>query len=361
MTGGGLLSILKTELSLAAQRARKPTFLMFSRLLTFKAKLRGMLALPWAPVRRHHPWDASVNQATGVGKGFDGDNPPIRMRLLLDEGQWLESELALPLWLSAHEVRTEVVLHAHCVHGDAAVYVDSLAKPCNQDGMQVLNVWSAEQDVVHAVWQRCQTLYGNGLGNSPWQLVGLAPHTQQHTPLNMLAYREQAAEHYKRGSWRLLGFNAAAIAAALVAGLLYPPKASVKALPVQVATQSGEAHQLPSLAALREQLAQVSRAQQQQAVQTRQQAWQMNVLAALARDTTARVAVTQLMAKADLIEINGHATSLSDVTGFVKALRTRWDYAAHVHLRDSQQQDSGVLAYSLVIQRRSPAQQLGSP
>ncbi|UFS55553.1 hypothetical protein LN050_06845 [Comamonadaceae bacterium M7527] len=300
-----------------------------------------------------------MNKATGVSKSLDGDSPPIRMRLLLDEGHWVDSELALPLWMSAHEVRTEVVLHAQCVHDAAAVYVDSIAKPCGQDGMQVLTVWSAEQDVVNAVWQRCQTLYGQG--QPSWQLVGLAPYSQQHTPLNMLPYREQAAAQYSRGSWRLLGVNAAAIAA--VAGvLLYPLNASVEAVvPVQVVTQSGDARDLPSLAVLRERLAQATSAQQQQAVQAAQQVWQLRVLAALARDMTAHVTVTQLMAKADLIEVHGHARSLPDLTGFVKALRTRWGYVAQVQLRDSQQQGTGVLAYSVDIKRSSLTQTLGSP
>lgn len=335
---------------------------MLSRLFTLQATLRNMSTLLGAFARQHSPWDASVSQSMGVINGPDAAHLPIRMRLLLDDGQWLESELALPLWMSAHEVRTEVVLHAQSLHDDAAVYVDSMAKPWGQDGMHLLSVWSAEQEVVHAVWQNCQAQYGNGDSSRPWQLVGLAPHNQQHTPLNMLAHREQAAAHYSRGSWQLLGFNVAAFAV-VVAVLVYPFSASVQTmpLPLPVVEQTAEVFDLPSLTELRERLAQVKLAKHQQAVQAHQQAWQLEVFAALARDMTAHVTVDQLTARADLIEVHGHARAFTDLTGFVQALRARWDYAAHVQLRNTQQLESGVLVYDLLIKGDTPTNLVSAP
>lgn len=334
--------------------------MMFSPLLTYKAKLRDTLKLRGVFAQRQHSWDASVSLATGVANGLDTTGSPTRMRLLLDDGQWLESELALPLWMSAHEVRTEVVLHAQSLHDDAAVYVDSIVQPCGQDGMQLLKVWSAEHNMVGAVWQSCQAQYGSGGRKPAWQLVGLAPHSQRHTCLNMLAYREQAAAQYSRASWRLLGFNAVAFTA-VVGALGYTTSAPVEVVPAQVVTPRAEAFDVPTVAVLREQLAQVTLAQQQQTERARHQAWQLNLLATLARDMTAHVTVAQLVAKADLVEVHGQARAVADLTGFVEALRARWGYAAHVQLRSSQHQGAGALAYELVIEGYTPTAVVSSP
>ena len=87
------------------------------------------------------------------------------------------------------------------------------------------------------------------------------------------------------------------------------------------------------------------------------QQWQLDVLQALPRDTTAHIAVHAFEAKAQRISITGASSDLSTLAAWSNAVRARWSRGLSVQLLHTQRGQTGHIQFELVL---SPVETQGN-
>jgi hypothetical protein len=351
-------------------------------------------------------WQATLSQAGGL---VYVDAPmkrqwwqPLTVCLCVPAEHVQVSELWLPQWLNEQALRDEVLLHAQGVLADqsqselhhpldasqalntrhtwaastssisstaSTTANSSTASPLCVDahpntdaqsdqGLQLWHVYTMSERDMMLHWAACCAQHAQP--QQSWCCVAAVPEQAQHMGLNLLPYREQAARGYARRSWACLGASVVCMAGAMfgahaqlptqtrgvdVQPVAQPPTLSLAQTPMSM----GDANQHPTLTALRAQVLDLQQRLHVQQWQRQWQQWQLDVLQALPRDTTAHIAVHAFEAKAQRISITGASSDLSILATWSNALRARWSRSLSVQLLNTQRGQTGHIQFELVL------------